>query len=666
MQIAKLALFILMPGLAFTQAFREVLSIDRYGWLDEFSVNDRHSFGVGDEACVPTSSVNAMTYLQNTAPHVFQQSLTGGDYDGWVLADDILINLMGTTISNGTFDFNFASGWNEYITQIRDYSDVQVSGMFTRADWNGSLYGLNENNPAPPYIQLASPNASFLTNAVAAGSAIVATINYLSGGGHGVVVNGFAWDTDTNTGTLYFVDPLDPSQNYSSSNPSAVEGPAKQTVGTLTLRDDGRMQLQYSQYQGNLDPYDPAHYAEVDATIDGLFAVGGSATATFSDLLPPGNTRRLAVAFGDLDPTTSEMFEVLAVLNTLADPSPDFALAFDQMDPSPFNATLFVEQSVARQVQAMVDDHLLSYLRLCALSCCESQPKNSIWATPFLAQTNQRGQIGSYSHSAYKSPMSGVVLGGEHRFENNVILGAAGAYANNQMKWTTAKAHAHIDSWEGLVYTSWVECPWWLKGNIGYSFNSLGARRTLFAATDNPFIPPINETFSHRINSSLFTTDLGFGYDVYEKKWNCSAIQLWPYFDFNYEYVHQPAYTEKGGEPLALHVMKKSSHLLLPSVGLGFNGFKEFKKVNLSGYVAAAYTREIRINGRNTTAYFIHNPDSQFTVSGMLPQNNLFCPTAQLSLASSCYGFQFHLTYQGAYGAKFTANSGAAEFAVSF
>ncbi len=60
--------------------YRAVQDASSFGWLDQFSLNSEAYNYVGPQACVPTSSVNVMTYLQNVAPSYFGTSLTGSTY----------------------------------------------------------------------------------------------------------------------------------------------------------------------------------------------------------------------------------------------------------------------------------------------------------------------------------------------------------------------------------------------------------------------------------------------------------------------------------------------------------------------------------------------------------------------------------------------------------
>lgn len=244
------------------QTYSEYIDISLYGYLDQYSMNASHNF-VGNEACIPTSSTNALTYLQNAYSSVYGSSLSGSTYTSWKATDSLLIADMGTTASEGTYYTQFVYGLNQFFDDQPSVSKPQFSGMFYDAGWGG-LY------PKPSYVTEGHPTAEFMAESLDAGAALITLIEYTGGGGgHGILVNGFTWDSSTSTGTLLFIDPLNPSQNYSDTTGT---GPTLQTTGTLTLNEFGNLLLTYDQYEGGL-PYSSGEFSTVSAVIDGALAL---------------------------------------------------------------------------------------------------------------------------------------------------------------------------------------------------------------------------------------------------------------------------------------------------------------------------------------------------------------------------------------------------------
>lgn len=237
-----------------------LIDVSDYGWMDQYSMNRRHNL-VGNDACVPTSTTNALTFLQNFYPTIYGTNLSGVGYTEWEDTDSALIGFMGTTAGNGTYDPQFVYGLQSYLTSI-NAPPVFLDGIFAGAGWGGSY-------PKPAFVDEGHPTTGFLFDSLSSNSALVTTISYTNGGGHGILVNGLSWDSLTNTGTLYFIDPLDPSQAYSGTTGL---GPTLQTSGSLSLNEHGHLLLSYNQYQGGL-PYSNNDFEMVDAVIDGALAL---------------------------------------------------------------------------------------------------------------------------------------------------------------------------------------------------------------------------------------------------------------------------------------------------------------------------------------------------------------------------------------------------------
>lgn len=257
-----------------------------FGWLDQYSLNTATYNYVGAEACVPTSSVNAMTYLQNSVPGYFGTSLSGTTYADWMAADATLVSAsyMDTSPSAGTYYNHIAYALNKYIIVEKGFSLVHFSGMFPASYWNVAPYD------KPSYIYDGHPRANFFLDSLAAGYATIFSIEYGGGGGHELLAVGFNW-TDANSdgiiqssenAKLYFVDPLDSSATYSGGYPS---GDAKLTYGHVwnaAESTNSNLHIDYNQYGGTL-PYESSNYSYTGtATIDTVFAMSVPEPSTLS------------------------------------------------------------------------------------------------------------------------------------------------------------------------------------------------------------------------------------------------------------------------------------------------------------------------------------------------------------------------------------------------
>ena len=240
-------------------------NLSLYGWMDQYSITNTvqsETNAVGPEACVPTSSVNALVYLQNLNPPLFGTAFTGGtNYSDWYTTDLTLINLYGTTYASGTYYNQFVYALQNFIQNTHGFSQVSFASMFPSNIWSLQY-------PDPSFNVNGLPSVDFISNALGSQSALLISIEYSKGGGHELLANAISWDTNSLTGTLSFIDPLDPSLSYSGTN---VLGTALETTGNLSLDTNGSLIMNYSQYHAGL-PYSNS-FGTVNVSLSGALAL---------------------------------------------------------------------------------------------------------------------------------------------------------------------------------------------------------------------------------------------------------------------------------------------------------------------------------------------------------------------------------------------------------
>jgi len=262
-------LILAILGSSLATAFAQtIVPISLYGYLDQYSLGSDSS-SIGPDACVPTTTTNAFTYLQNAFPAIYGTSLSGSSYEDWKATDRTLVSLMQTAIDGGgTTDAQEVYGLTAYLDGLALGATYPVmAGIMSDGTWTVT-------EPRPSYISHGRPGAEFLENALLGNAALIMTLTYIGGGGggHCLLVNGIDWNEATGTGVLYFIDPLDPSQNYDSGADPEVRGPVLQTTGTLSLGASGDLNLTYNQYHGVL-PYEGGNFVTIDSYIDGALAL---------------------------------------------------------------------------------------------------------------------------------------------------------------------------------------------------------------------------------------------------------------------------------------------------------------------------------------------------------------------------------------------------------
>lgn len=637
-RIIQLALLLCLPIYSFA-TFNQIIPVSYYGWLDQYSITDRGF--VGKEACVPTSSTNGMTFLQNVDPEIFGTQLTGTTYADWMNTDEILIDLMNTTVGNGTSDDRFVWGLSRYLQQDENFPQVQFSGIFPADAWTARY-------PQPFYITSGHPTIPFISNALAAGSALLVGITYndgFTGGGHELVFNGLTWDPSTNTGTAYFVDPLDPSQNYT---PAVPTGPVKQTQGSLAVNPDGSLELSYRQYHDKL-PY-TGNYLDLKAVIDSVLSVGGSFYAA-NGFTGTQNAEAILGGLEQLDPTITPMLPILAVLNTTS----SLEEALLQFDPSFYNDLIFTAENVAHQLEIVLNNNLSLYRNP---TCCCQPFNNRVWAASFDNYIYQKGAHHT-AEPTYRNAIGGGVLGLDLFPCENLLVGGGLSYAFTRLKWeNSVHGRSNMNSYGAFIYSAWTCNPLWIDANFNVFYNRMDGRRCISIASTLPYVLPLNLSLRNKNKSTAYTGYIGVNYDL------CSyeCVDIWPYLNVNYTYVNQSGINQRGDGILNLQVNRKDSNLIRSELGVGFTFNYDYVFLDTK----LGYANESRFSGKKSTAYFGFDPSTQFSVYGTLPQNNLFCVTMLLRSTSLCDRAKVNLAYHGEFGSKFACNEVSAELSIGF
>ncbi|HLB59186.1 MAG TPA: autotransporter outer membrane beta-barrel domain-containing protein, partial [Bdellovibrionota bacterium] len=111
---------------------------------------------------------------------------------------------------------------------------------------------------------------------------------------------------------------------------------------------------------------------------------------------------------------------------------------------------------------------------------------------------------------------------------------------------------------------------------------------------------------------------------------------------------------------------RKQYDLLRPEAGIGIAYTSCFDCAVITVDASASYIREERYLGKKTKARF-NGSCCNFTVKGLNPENNLFSPTARITLDMiKSLGFSLSLGYHGEFGSHFVENAGEAEVSFSF
>lgn len=206
---------------ATTLSVQETLSY--FGTLNQHSLEysyPQYGTGGGNMACGPVAGINSLVYLSNKYPSVYGPSLihvAPGDmdnngshtaYDDWIYSAGASgmakYAFMNTTLANGTWHDNFIRGMYSYI----EASIAGVTQYSAQDYWSPTYWGnAPSTRPPPSWVAGQTPTWDFIYDGIAKGSAVGVLFTYNSGGGHFVSVTGMNWDSTTNSGILFFMNP---------------------------------------------------------------------------------------------------------------------------------------------------------------------------------------------------------------------------------------------------------------------------------------------------------------------------------------------------------------------------------------------------------------------------------------------------------------------------
>jgi hypothetical protein len=266
--------------------FAQSASVDASlaGWLDQFLLLGlpAPAPSLAADACAPACSVNAMVYLQNRYPEIYGQALAGGNLTSWAETAALLAGpgFFNTIPGVGTEPVaNLPLGLRAFLSD-RGFGGTQVGGILPQGNAGGLVNELVGALPAG-YAQ-GLPTWEFLEGALRGGSPVIVSILYEGRtSGHNVLVTGLEWSGSGSaaTGTMTFIDPLDPAFYNAEGMPIGM----KLTTGNVTVSPElvltnpengvedsltNILALDYLQYQGSL-PYETGNYSQAIALIGG-------------------------------------------------------------------------------------------------------------------------------------------------------------------------------------------------------------------------------------------------------------------------------------------------------------------------------------------------------------------------------------------------------------
>ncbi|MBS0605301.1 MAG: autotransporter outer membrane beta-barrel domain-containing protein, partial [Verrucomicrobia bacterium] len=252
----------------------------------------------------------------------------------------------------------------------------------------------------------------------------------------------------------------------------------------------------------------------------------------------------------------------------------------------------------------------------------------------------------------------------DYQFKKHWAVTGGFSFADSDVGIVHGRASGEFKTYAGSLGAIWTNNHFFADGLFSYLFSSIDAKRKMHFTAPN--VESVSLKARHHLDSNQVMGHLGGGYDFTFKAGKNGTLNVYPFVDVDYIYVMQDGYKEHGAKSLDLKVDDKEYDLLRPEGGIGVGYAGCFKSALLNLDVTASYIREQRFLGEKTKARFEHS-SCKFTVEGLKPDNNLFSPTARITLASTKKtAIAVSLGYHGEFGSDFVENAAEAEIKISF
>lgn len=183
---------------------------------------------------------------------------------------------------------------------------------------------------------------------------------------------------------------------------------------------------------------------------------------------------------------------------------------------------------------------------------------STIWVVPMGHHAHQNHGHGLGS---YKSCMGGVVLGGNHFANENVVIGAGVGYTNSYLKWGKKTGTSHIASFYAGLNGGWIRDLLYANASVVASANAFKNKRHLKFAK-------VNHTTKSKHHGIGLTSRLEVGGNFAIAQNIC----LRPFVDLDIYTMFERPVNEKKSDPIYFHRDALISHELRSKVAIEATG----------------------------------------------------------------------------------------------
>jgi autotransporter-associated beta strand protein len=348
--------------------------------------------------------------------------------------------------------------------------------------------------------------------------------------------------------------------------PESTSYPASFTNTYTIIQTTDGVSGTFSSIQHSLPLFNP----QVVYTVDDVL-LNVSFLPIFN-LFPNGKAGQVAHCLDEMSSADSET--VINQLRFLTSTS-EIDDALLQMQPSPFTSLTVAEQNNIYYFQKTLNNRLEDKVRR-----FEYMDQLTLWASPLIGHTFQNNQ---YREPGYRTTTPGIMIG----LDGSNFGGALG-YSYTNFIWKKGRGDARIQNSNASFYGRWGNDAAYLLGSLMGSYTAFSSERKIAFGS-------FKRQASGRHFGYTGSADIKGGL-----RFSPSSLNISPYFELSYSYLHETKIKEHGAKSLNLIIQHKNSQLLTSEIGLEISRFFSNSSIFFKG--SAQY--EKRFTGKEEKGTF--------------------------------------------------------------
>lgn len=253
----------------------------------------------------------------------------------------------------------------------------------------------------------------------------------------------------------------------------------------------------------------------------------------------------------------------------------ELSKALDQLHPAPFQALAITSVDSTHLVNDSFMDRL-QFLRTTQCDPCDLP--SGVWVAglaDFVKQDRSQGL------KRFTATDGGIALGYDKSFYDNFIVGLGAGYSHNHISWSHSGGHSNGNLYYLGAYATKFGDHYYADASVlGMTGQYHSKRHIHFAKIDRHA-----KSKQHEIGVN---PHLGAGW-----VFDLNRVDIIPFGEIDYYFVHQNKFHEQGARSLNLHVKHRNSNALRVETGLriektydccGYSSFLPFGSISYVGH----------------------------------------------------------------------------------